>query len=135
MIEALLPVRTITLRSAVAIGGICVLPESTELMPGLSLGDVLAEELDLSVPYGVLIVIEESADLVDGEIGDHQIDGLLERVMEELGAAGAPDLAAARLPVAPFAGFRDHRLNARFFQEVSGAFLETGLPRALRAAG
>ncbi|GAA6209915.1 hypothetical protein NBRC116601_32080 [Cognatishimia sp. WU-CL00825] len=32
--------------------------ESAEVLPGISLGDVLAEELGLDVPYGALVLVQ-----------------------------------------------------------------------------
>ncbi|PYE84364.1 hypothetical protein [Pseudoroseicyclus aestuarii] len=57
MLEAVLPVRTISLTASRGMTAAYVQPENIELMPALSLGDVLAEELDLEVPYGALVAI------------------------------------------------------------------------------
>ncbi|KFE35708.1 hypothetical protein DW2_07088 [Thioclava atlantica] len=55
---ALLPAQTVVLCSTREDARFLVLPEAEELLPGISLGDVLVEELGIEVPYGSLIVIE-----------------------------------------------------------------------------
>lgn len=66
LLRALLPVRTICLTAAAGIDRTRVLTEDSELMPALPLGDVLAEELGLEVPYGVLVVIDDEGQLPSG---------------------------------------------------------------------
>lgn len=60
LLKSLLPVKFRSLTALTGIDGACVLPDETELLPALPLGDVLAEELDLDLPYGTLIVIHET---------------------------------------------------------------------------
>lgn len=54
--QDIIQVRTLPLRIAGTEAPV-VMAEDTELMPGLPLGDVLAEELELDVPYGTLVVM------------------------------------------------------------------------------
>lgn len=58
MLETLLPVPIITLVQRDSLVSPYALPESTPLLPSVSLGDVLAEELGLVVPVNALILIE-----------------------------------------------------------------------------
>lgn len=58
LLHRLLPVSTIMLEASHGIERTLVLGDETELMPALPLGDVLAEELDIDVPYGSLVVIQ-----------------------------------------------------------------------------
>ncbi|SFP65972.1 hypothetical protein [Tranquillimonas alkanivorans] len=67
LMRALLPVRTIRLAAGRGVDRALILLDETELMPALPLGDVLAEELDLDVPYGSLVVVEE-ADLLTAPV-------------------------------------------------------------------
>lgn len=60
LLGELLPVRAICLTASVELGETRVMTDETELEPALSLGDVLAEELSLEVPYGTLVVIESA---------------------------------------------------------------------------
>lgn len=59
LLKALLPLRAVHLRAKAGIDRVCVMLDETELMPALPLGDVLAEELALEVPYGTIVVITE----------------------------------------------------------------------------
>ncbi|WP_146194463.1 MULTISPECIES: hypothetical protein [unclassified Thioclava] len=72
---ALLPAQTVVLRSTHKEASLLVLPESEELLPGISLGDVLVEELGIEVPYGSLVVIEpaNAAEVKHG-FGDRAIN-------------------------------------------------------------
>lgn len=58
LLAELLPVRVVCLTAICELGETRVLSDETELEPALSLGDVLAEELSLDIPYGTLVVIE-----------------------------------------------------------------------------
>lgn len=110
-ISALLPVETICLANAGPHRAPRVLPEATELLPGLSLGDVLAEELGLTVPFGAVVVFEEVAeDAGQSQSGDEIWDEAT-RALQYVGRDGTRPKGA---PVPP-AGFRDDGLNARFF--------------------
>lgn len=58
LLGAFLPLQTIYLTCTSDLGVIQVIPESLELMPGLPAGDVIAEELDIDVPYGAMIIVD-----------------------------------------------------------------------------
>ncbi|MGC9370093.1 MAG: hypothetical protein ACP5DX_11195 [Paracoccaceae bacterium] len=60
LLKALLPLRTVHLTAKTGIDRVCIIPDETELMPALPLGDVLVEELELDVPYGTMVVITEA---------------------------------------------------------------------------
>lgn len=60
LLKDLLPVDCICLTATSGLRRSRVLSDETELMPALPLGDVLAEEMGLDVPYGSLVVIEEA---------------------------------------------------------------------------
>ncbi len=111
------PVAMVCLRSRRPMIRDYVLPEFFELVPGLPLGDVLAEELGLDVPYGALVVIEAalegSAQSPDMQhVTEANIHSMVERCGERQAIAAS---AAERLHRA--AGpFRDARLNGKFFQ-------------------
>lgn len=66
MFRALFPARSIIL--AIEEGALVerVLLDDTEVMPALTLGDVIAEELNLNVPYGAAIVFVPGDALADG---------------------------------------------------------------------
>ena len=117
-IAALLPVETICLSNAAPHLAPRILPESTELSPGLCLGDVLAEELGLTVPFGAVIVFEEVGNTPEVPVRD---DEMLYEATEALrhvakGWRDTPSARAADQRQSPV--FRDDGLNARFF----GAF-------------
>jgi len=61
LLRALLPGRLICLTARAGVERTCVMSDETELMPALPLGDVLAEELGLDVPYGTLVVVDADA--------------------------------------------------------------------------
>jgi hypothetical protein len=81
LLAELLPVRVIGLTACCELGETRVLTDETELEPALALGDVLAEELSLDVPYGTLVVIESARGRGDGE----DSGALSERLGEILG--------------------------------------------------
>jgi len=60
MLETLLPTKVVTLVQEDCHADSYALMESTTLLPNVSLGDVLAEELDLHVPKETVILIEPS---------------------------------------------------------------------------
>lgn len=58
-LRALVPVHHVLLTAEASVDRIAVLPDDTEMMPALPLGDVLVEELSLDVPYGALVVLRD----------------------------------------------------------------------------
>lgn len=60
LLTELLPVNTVCLTAACDLAETRVLTDETELEPALPIGDVLAEEMGLDVPYGTLVVIENA---------------------------------------------------------------------------
>lgn len=60
LLKALLPLRAVHLTARTGVDRVCIMPDETELMPALPLGDVLVEELGLDVPYGTMVVITEA---------------------------------------------------------------------------
>ncbi len=55
--QSIIPVQTLPLVLSGGLDRPTVLTDDVELMPALPLGDILAEELDIDVPYGSLVVI------------------------------------------------------------------------------
>ncbi len=72
ILNALLPVHSVALVAQRGVGHGCVLPDETELMPALPLGDVLAEELEIDVPYGAMVVISDAA-MAEDKVDDDQV--------------------------------------------------------------
>jgi hypothetical protein len=72
-LRALVPVHHINLTARHHVDRVAVMLDDAEMLPALPLGDVLAEELSLDVPYGSLVVLREA-----GSSGDVSHDaGLL----------------------------------------------------------
>lgn len=71
-LSALLPLRIVTLAAAAGVERRQIMPDSMELMPALPLGDVLAEELNIDVPLGSLVVVSE-AELLSREVMDDEL--------------------------------------------------------------
>jgi hypothetical protein len=65
ILDRIMPMRRVELQRGDRTGG-QVLPEQTELMPALALGDVIEEELERVAPYGALVVILDRAALRPG---------------------------------------------------------------------
>lgn len=65
LIDALLPVKSVLLSADHGVDSVAVIPDEVELMPALSLGDVLVEELQIDVPYGSLAILCEQS-FLDG---------------------------------------------------------------------
>lgn len=119
MIAGIAPVATVCLTSSGPLEEFHVLPEAVELMPGASLGDVIAEELGIEVPYGALVVLEHVSDQAVEPIDIHQVECVLDRVLHDLLVASGGAREAAKKPAAvrpATAGFRDGGLNERFFR-------------------
>jgi hypothetical protein len=64
-LDVLCPVRRQLVELASPAGGGRVLLDDTEVMPMISLGDVVAEEFDLTLPYGTLLVFVPRDELLD----------------------------------------------------------------------
>lgn len=82
ILDAMLPMRRIGLQRGDRPAG-QILPEQTELMPALALGDVIEEELELAAPHGALVVILDRATLRPGA-GDAARSQLAGRLVGEL---------------------------------------------------
>lgn len=123
VIERMIPVPAICLTGVEPIGDIRILPECTELLSGVSLGDVLAEELGVEVPYGALVIFEARNADVSLAVDPHYIERLIDQALRDMvlilamepQASVAASLALERSS-RPLMGFRDHGLNARFFR-------------------
>ncbi|KAA9009980.1 hypothetical protein [Histidinibacterium aquaticum] len=125
---------TVTLEASHGIDRTVVLSDETELMPTLPLGDVLAEELDLDVPYGSLIVIqpEGALDAMPGAVS-YQVGtvvgeamlGLIERGMFGLDVENRAlfTMAASYSRLAEGAEFRHLGLSPEWFRSGLGASL------------
>lgn len=142
LIRQILPIRLVCLVSSRPDAKPQLLPESVELMPGITLGDVLVEELGIEVPYGALVLVETQRSLSTGLEDDPYIgceDSLaLLDIVRTFGADDAvPEAGPARaMPVDRMgAGFRDRVLNDRFFRGGLGLLDERGRRSNQRAAG
>ncbi|MGR3571041.1 hypothetical protein [Brevirhabdus sp.] len=82
---ALVPARVLPVLLAAPMDRPMLIPDETELMPALPLGDVLSEELDLHVPYGTLILI----------LPDARHRGAADRFSADLGVMVAESLLVA----------------------------------------
>ncbi|MEM5542496.1 hypothetical protein WNY61_07075 [Sulfitobacter sp. AS92] len=60
LIRALIPVQASVFEMQDWAGHPVAMPDCIEPIPGICLGDILAEELDAEVPYGSLVVIRKS---------------------------------------------------------------------------
>lgn len=130
-------VPTVSLASRMSLGGVRLLPESTELLPGASLGDVLVEELGIEVPYGAIVVLEDESAAPAGEVDDGRLRILIERALLDVVLPADSRRTAAGPAAADRLVFRDHGLNRRFFpglvQDASPGGQGPGLEQ--RAAG
>jgi hypothetical protein len=136
-IADLAPVPIVCLMSATSLGDLRIWPEAAELMPGVSLGDVLVEELGLEVPYGALVIVETAAEAGAGQIGMHQIECLIDHALHQFvvsasTAASKPSRpkAEAQCHFGPKASFRDPGLNDRFFRKSEPAAKDAETHRA-----
>ncbi len=135
-------VPTVSLASRGPLGGVRLLPESTELLAGVSLGDVLVEELGIEVPYGAIVVIEEAGADRAGGIDPARLRLLIERALLDVvlpagGAEAAPPEADHPEGLAERLAFRDQGLNRRFFPGLGPDAAQAGQDPSLaqRAAG
>ncbi len=125
-ITRLVRVPVLSLGASRPMGDLRVWPEALELMPGVTLGDVLAEELGLDVPYGALVVVEATEGAAAGRMDLREIEALIDRAMQhfvvspEAGAARSAAEAGEGQLFTPRGLFRDPGLNARFFQRPKG---------------
>lgn len=72
VLSALLPLRIVFLAAKRGVDRSCILLVETELLPEITLGDVLAEELSIDVPAGTLVVISD-AEMLAEEILDEEL--------------------------------------------------------------
>ncbi len=75
LLGSLMDVPVVTLCSEAAMLRPIAMMEETEVLPGASLGDVLAEELSIEVPFGALVLIQpkgfaKSQDLSGQKLGE-----------------------------------------------------------------
>lgn len=138
LLEALVPVPTICLQSGSDQFQPAVLSDGLEVLPELPLGDVIAEELGLDVPYGTLIVIgheERHKAWSDGEGLSYHIGQLVAEVLLDVIRQGVFPLRREN-DALYFMACSYHRLaGAAGFQHlglVPGAF-RTGLAATLGA--
>ncbi len=117
-VAEIVKIPTISLTGTTRLAGLRMLPESTELLPGLSLGDVLAEELGLDVPYGAIVIFEAENDVepIDTAQLRTLVEwALLEVLMPVRSGSGTPGASAREIGSVARALFQDESLNARFF--------------------
>ncbi|MDK3016731.1 hypothetical protein [Pseudodonghicola flavimaris] len=92
LLDALLTVPAIGLVGDLGDGRAHAFMESTELMPGVSLGDVLDQEMGLDVPQDAVVLIEPACS-ADAEVysGNH-LGQVLGGILMQLAGAGASPL-------------------------------------------
>ncbi|MDG4648659.1 hypothetical protein P6F26_09385 [Roseibacterium sp. SDUM158017] len=92
LFRAFFPARSILVGVADGALGERVLLDDTEVMPSLSLGDVLAEELNIIVPYGTPIVFVPRAALHEGaprELRGETLGRIYAQVIQEAVSTGS----------------------------------------------
>ena len=82
-LSALLPVRLITLSVDSGVERFHIVPETRELLPDASLGDVLVEELGIDVPVGSLILLQDAA-LLDATVSENDLSHDVGMLMGEV---------------------------------------------------
>ena len=142
LIKDLVPIKIVCLISSRPQVGPHLLPELTELLPGVTLGDVLVEELGIEVSYGALVLIESAISQDRHEDAGHHIGYGVSHALLDIVQAYGPTVRQGALvpnraaqggrPVSPF---RDHGLNDRFFRANPDPSTELEHRRAQRAAG
>lgn len=70
VLSALLPLRVVFLTASRGVDRSFILSVDTEVLPEITLGDVLAEELSIDIPSGTLVVISDEETLSDGMLDD-----------------------------------------------------------------
>lgn len=88
LLSALLTVPTVALVSHAGGARAHALMESAELLPGASLGDVLAEELGIDIPHDAVVLIEPVASAEAEEISGHALGQQLGHILVELASTG-----------------------------------------------
>lgn len=84
VLEALLQQRTIGLIVAGELSDVIAMAESDEIMPQVTLGDVLAEEMGIYLDKGTLVVFEPSHLSYAVEFSGHELGQILGRVLLDL---------------------------------------------------
>lgn len=65
LLGKILPLDIIHFTAKSGITRSCIVSEHIELLPEIHLGDVLAEELDVDVPYGAMVVVYKERDWIE----------------------------------------------------------------------
>jgi hypothetical protein len=122
-LRALVPVHHVVLTAEASVDRVAVVPDDSEMMPALPLGDVLVEELGVDVPYGALIVLRDAgspgpvsydAGMVLGEILLTVLRSGTIPMVRETDALFA--MAASYDQIVEASGFRHSGLDAREFR-------------------
>lgn len=128
--RALVPVHHVSLTARTGVDRVAVMLDDAELLPALPLGDVVAEELGLDVPYGALVILREAgaagdvshdAGMLVGEILLMALRSGLFPMERETDALYVMARSYDRLAEA--SGFRHVGLNAREFRTGLAASL------------
>ena len=61
LLQAMIPVKFVFLENRAGVIHPAVMPDDLEVMPELSLGDVVVEELGVDVPFGSMLVIQDES--------------------------------------------------------------------------
>jgi hypothetical protein len=121
LINALLPVHSVILEADHGIDGIAVMTDDMELMPALSLGDVLVEELGVEVPYGSFAFICDQAvlgDCVDATSVSRAVGTAIGQALLTVMRQGAFSLERENEALYVMASAYDHLARSAAFEEL-----------------
>lgn len=88
LLSALLTVPTVALVTHAGMARAHALMEDTELLPGASLGDVLAEELGVDIPHDAVVLIEPVESAEAEALSGSDLGQELGRLLMELASTG-----------------------------------------------
>ena len=90
MLTAMISAPLVVLQSKAPLDRPYAAMETVELMEGVSFGDVLAEELELEVPYGAMILIEPEGFFETQSISGAKLGELLGLALLDVAHPNAP---------------------------------------------
>jgi hypothetical protein len=119
MLTAMISAPLVVLQSKAPLDRPYAAMETVELMEGVSFGDVLAEELELEVPYGAMILIEPEGFFETQSISGAKLGELLGLALLDVAhpnaplnaGAGAEDAAGMGNPIVALNDFVQNAAN------------------------
>lgn len=97
LLGSLMDVPVVTLSSEAKMERPIAMMEETEVLPGATLGDVLAEELSIEVPFGALVLIQPKSFAKSQDLSGQKLGEILGHIILEMTqrthavAGGAPE--------------------------------------------